>query len=205
MGNPFPEKLHQYYQNPNQLLFDQIQNYLWDELIEAINGIKRVTCALTYQLFTFRYNSKGQNFDQIPDCVVWNGEERDFGDALEAIFVDLSRKIQKRTHLEALFKEQADRCRWIRSTLGLVLTNKVFNHSISRYQSEKRKIRKFISNAVKQSNGQFKQFLADIESLAGPLFVEACEQKLERAAIHRWFDWQCFEMGNNAGIKIFSL
>ena len=199
MGNPFSETLHQYYQNPNQLLFDQIQNYLWDELIEAIKGIKRVTCALTYQRFTFSYNSKGPNFDEIPDSVIWNGEERDFGDALEAIFVDLSRKIQKRTHLEALLKEQIDRCRWIRSTLGLVLTNKVFNHSISRYQSEKRKIRKFISHAVQQSNGQFKQFLADIESLAGPRFVEACEQKLERAVIHRWFDWQCFEMGNNAG------
>jgi hypothetical protein len=107
---------------------------------------------------------------ELPDKVIWNGQEKDFGEALEALYIDLIRKIQDSRDVNVLLKGPSERIRWIRSTFGLSLTNKVFKQPISRYQINKRKFLKKkaqgIFDAANSSNFRFQEFMEKIECLS---------------------------------------
>lgn len=184
----FTEKLAKYYQNPTQQLFEEIQECLWSELWAALKGLSQLWCKKTHQRFVFRYALQKSNADELPDTVLWNGEEKDFSEALLALFNDYSDKIRKRMDLKALLLGSKDRIKWIRSSLGLVLNNKVFNSSISRYQGQKRKVRDSILNAANLSKGDFHGFVRIIVESQGHRFYEICEERLGKDNIYHWYN-----------------
>jgi hypothetical protein len=183
----FSVTLRQYYEKPTLLLFQEVQNCLWSEFWTSLKGIKTLRCNKTSQKFYFSYALRAKSNDELPEKVSWNGEEKDFSEALLALFEDLSEKTKKRKDLKALFLSAEDRTRWIRSSLSLVLNNKVFHQSIARYQKQKRKVIDSIIHEATLSNSDFSIFEQLTIDSKGYRFYEICKQQIGHDLICNWY------------------
>jgi len=128
---------------------------LWDNIFEAVKGQRQSRCTMSMQEFRFSYScDTEETLHLLPDDIKWYGIRKDFIDALGELYDHLISKIQER-HPEtimALTGSDIDKIKWIRSSLGIVISNKVFNEEKNRYRREYNAVLGKINKAFKNKN-----------------------------------------------------
>jgi len=128
--------LDNYQTNPDQYI-NQLREALTFEITEVMKRQRasEYVRQSKYKSYTFILIYK--EGEELPIKVKWNDYEELFDDAFVAVFLQLLKKIDeayfaenKRSNVyktvQAMKGEEKDRKRWIKSTLGMVLHNKVF-------------------------------------------------------------------------------
>jgi len=128
--------LDNYQNNPDQYI-DQLREALTVEITEVMKRkiVSEYVRQSKFKSYTFILIYKGDKM--LPTKVKWNDYEEPFDDAFVAVFLQLLKKIdeaffaeKKRSNayktVQAMKGEEIDRKRWIKSTLSMVLHNKVF-------------------------------------------------------------------------------
>ena len=131
MVSEIKEALKDYIKQPLPSNKKKLFKSLWTEIIDALKGRKKYT--KYNRKYLFYYESK-INKDILPDEVGLFGIKKDFSEVLIELIKDLIKKIDNHEKnsatIIALTRDKKDRKKWIRYTMGLILTNKIFKEEI---------------------------------------------------------------------------
>ena len=145
MSNKMGEAIRNFRENPcEQRTKKEMEDSLWNEIIEAVKGQRKSSARLTFTLI------HPEDCRDIPNCIADEveryGVRKGFNDALAELFKDILAKIE-RNHdatINALSGSGTDGKRWIRATLGNVLVNKIFSEEIKAWRKDEVRVNKVI-------------------------------------------------------------
>jgi len=128
------EALMNYIKQPLLSNKNKLIEFLWTEIIDALKGSQG--CTKFEHKYRFRYKYKITpeiERNSLPDEVELFGIKKDFNEALEELRKEFIKKITKKHEetIVALTGDEIDRKRWIISTLGFILNNKIFEKEIA--------------------------------------------------------------------------
>lgn len=140
------EVIMNYIKQPSLPNKNKLIEFLWAEIIAALKGCK--SCKQFEHKYKFHYKYKitpeiQQN--SLPDEVELFGIKKDFNEASEELVNDFIKKItnykEYNKTILALKGCEIDRKKWIRSTLGIILTSKTFKKEITDHERKKRAVK----------------------------------------------------------------
>jgi len=132
--------------NKNKLI-----EFLWAEIIDALKGCPGCTKFERKYKFCYKYEITHEiKKNSLPDEVELFNTRKDFNGALEELIKDFIKKITNHKKnsetILALSGDKIVRKKWIISTLGFILNNKIFEKEIA---DDERKKRAVIANIKK--------------------------------------------------------
>ena len=142
------EVITNYIGQPSQPNKNKLIEFLWAEIINALKGIKGCNRYERSYKFYYKVLPNYEKNNLLPDEVELFGIKKDFNDALEKLIKDFIKKITNHKinskTIVALTKDETDRKKWIISTLGLTLNNKIFKKEIADDERKKSAVKAII-------------------------------------------------------------
>lgn len=186
MGNNLREAINGFDSQPSVSNKKQLNYALFLEILDAVKGLKKILCRASDQIFRVGFdNPEDQRGpDAFPDYIDWHGKKKDFSEMLIKLHKDLMKKICNKGHrshdktLLALKGNEQDRKMWIRSTLGFICNNKLFEEEIKSYKNKKKHILQTVAELFKNNANNFTNY-NDIEGLIKKTFNEDIHQTLK--------------------------